>query len=469
MKTDTASTPPLRNALSICMIVKNEAAVLDRCLASVGAVADELVVVDTGSQDETPEIARRHGARVTTTQWRNDFSYARNISIKQACCDWILWLDADDIVPQSSHAELQRLKNTAPDKVYSMIVVNQKAGGVGSEFRQARMFPKRADVYFERRIHEQIMLSALRAGLKQVESSVRIEHHGYARPEELKRKALRNIDMLLEEYDHQHPDSVMAVELADAYLITDNPQQAHLWFANALRQPGIEAAQPAIASHAHFGLGKILIDHDQADEALAHLQQALALLPDRPDVLYSLAVAYEHKNALDHAIRCLQKILSIDAAPTQVSIDFREARLKAFLRLERLLGQAQDREKLLDIARTALNEMPQRPEIHSMHGRILIKCGKLLEALHAFEHSLQLVMRDNLDAYIGLCYVYHLAGHKQALESTLNNIRAPFGERPRMHALLRIIGHENIGTGKCPAPREIAAEETLLRGQFARI
>lgn len=83
--------------ISLCMIVKNEHDTLARCLESVRETVDEIVIVDTGSTDDTKEIARRYTDRVLDFVWQDDFSLARNFAFSQARCDFILWLDADDI------------------------------------------------------------------------------------------------------------------------------------------------------------------------------------------------------------------------------------------------------------------------------------------------------------------------------------------------------------------------------------
>ncbi|MBW2130791.1 MAG: glycosyltransferase family 2 protein, partial [Deltaproteobacteria bacterium] len=82
--------------VSLCMIVKNEETTLPRCLESVRGAVDEMIIVDTGSTDSTREIARRYGAEVFSTQWKNDFSFHRNQSIARAKGRWILQLDADE-------------------------------------------------------------------------------------------------------------------------------------------------------------------------------------------------------------------------------------------------------------------------------------------------------------------------------------------------------------------------------------
>jgi glycosyltransferase involved in cell wall biosynthesis/Flp pilus assembly protein TadD len=94
--------------LSVCLIVRNEASHLSRCLQSVRGLADEIVVVDTGSTDDTVAIARHHGARVSTFAWQDDFSVARNASIEQAKGEWILALDADESIAEGDHAVIRR-------------------------------------------------------------------------------------------------------------------------------------------------------------------------------------------------------------------------------------------------------------------------------------------------------------------------------------------------------------------------
>ena len=85
-------------SLSLAMIVKNEAAHLGHCLDSVQGLVDEIVVVDTGSSDDTVAVARARGAQVTRFDWIGDFSAARNASLAQVTGDWVLVLDADEAI-----------------------------------------------------------------------------------------------------------------------------------------------------------------------------------------------------------------------------------------------------------------------------------------------------------------------------------------------------------------------------------
>lgn len=102
--------------ISLCMIVKNEEAVLARCLESVQGLVEEIIIVDTGSTDATVDIARRFTSQVHTFAWIQDFAAARNFAFSKATMDYQLWLDADDVLPQSEHAAFLQLKNTlSPD------------------------------------------------------------------------------------------------------------------------------------------------------------------------------------------------------------------------------------------------------------------------------------------------------------------------------------------------------------------
>ena len=110
------TTGKARGKLSLCMIVKNEEKELPLCVNSVKPALDEIVIVDTGSSDNTKEVARQLGARVFDFPWVDDFSAARNHSILRATGDYILWLDADDRVDEGEVEKIRLLKQNFPWK-----------------------------------------------------------------------------------------------------------------------------------------------------------------------------------------------------------------------------------------------------------------------------------------------------------------------------------------------------------------
>ena len=96
--------------VSLCMIVRNEEAVLERCLDSVAELVDEIILVDTGSTDDTKKIASKFSAKIYDFPWRDDFSAARNYAVAQAVGDYWFWLDADDVLLPSDRQKLLALK-----------------------------------------------------------------------------------------------------------------------------------------------------------------------------------------------------------------------------------------------------------------------------------------------------------------------------------------------------------------------
>jgi glycosyltransferase involved in cell wall biosynthesis len=103
--------------ISLCMIVKNEERYLDRCLSSIADLVDEIIIVDTGSKDNTKAIAARHAARIFDFPWIYDFAAARNYAFDQASMQYQMWLDADDVIKDADRERFKALKATLDDDV----------------------------------------------------------------------------------------------------------------------------------------------------------------------------------------------------------------------------------------------------------------------------------------------------------------------------------------------------------------
>ena len=118
--------------ISLCMIVKNEEAVLARCLDSAKECVDEIIIADTGSTDKTKEIARKYTDRIYDFEWVNDFSAARNFAFSKAAMDYQMWLDADDELDKAAQAGIIQLKQSmspAVDMVTMKYNTHFDAGG----------------------------------------------------------------------------------------------------------------------------------------------------------------------------------------------------------------------------------------------------------------------------------------------------------------------------------------------------
>ncbi len=182
--------------ISLNLIAKDEAQFIEDCLKSVSGVADEVVVVDTGSFDATPRIARSLGAQVYPFKWCDDFAAARNHGLEHCKGDWILTLDADEALDPKTKNEIRRSIAHPKVDLWYLRVLNLFPGGKsGSEVRLARLYRRVPGMRYVGRIHEQLEhnLPAAVVG----HSQARILHRGYD-PEVMraKGKQARNTRLL---------------------------------------------------------------------------------------------------------------------------------------------------------------------------------------------------------------------------------------------------------------------------------
>lgn len=161
-------------SLSVCLIAKNEEKILARCLNCVRQFADEIVIVDTGSTDKTKAIASVFTKNVYDFSWVNDFSKARNFSFEKASCDFIMWLDADDVVTNENIKKINELKKiNFPADVYFFkydIAFDESGNSTFSYYRE-RIVRRSMNFKWEGFVHEVIVP---RGKIERVEIS--IEH-----------------------------------------------------------------------------------------------------------------------------------------------------------------------------------------------------------------------------------------------------------------------------------------------------
>lgn len=146
--------------ISLCMIVKNEEDVLARCLECVRDIADEIIIVDTGSTDRTREIAVQYTQKVFDYPWRDDFAAARNESFSHATGDFILWLDADDVLREEDRENWKMLKATLDPSVDVVMapyhISFDESGKPTFTYYRERLIHNGRGFFWEGQIHEVI-------------------------------------------------------------------------------------------------------------------------------------------------------------------------------------------------------------------------------------------------------------------------------------------------------------------------
>ena len=195
--------------LSVCMIVKDEEKNLPRALSSIKGLADEIIVVDTGSKDKTVDIAKSFGAKVYYFDWCDDFSAARNESLRYATKDYILWLDGDDELKREEHGKIKKDLIKKRGHAFYLKIKNYTNGGE-TECIQMRIFPRRNDLRFEGSVHEQIYPSIKKAGVPMALCDATIIHHGYEESEDNEGKLLRNL-RILEKDLNKDPENTLTL------------------------------------------------------------------------------------------------------------------------------------------------------------------------------------------------------------------------------------------------------------------
>ncbi|KWX80709.1 hypothetical protein AMQ84_02825 [Paenibacillus riograndensis] len=308
-----------RNRISLCMIVKNEADNLPQCLKSVRGVADEIVVVDTGSTDSSVQIARSYGARIVNFPWSGDFAAARNAGLKAARGQWILVLDADEELDQGSAGELLLCAEHMEYEAFFLRIHNHRGTSRSSETITVnpilRMFRNRPAFRFSGIIHEQIASVIVRekpAAAMHL-STVVIHHYGYADGVVAKKdKIRRNVDLLKEQLKRSPGDAFHHFNMAVEYMRLGEYDHAleHIHVS-------LEHVEPD-TSYVHllhkYEIRCLAVKGD-VQGALAACERGITLFPDYPDLHHIKGVLLLQAAAWKEAKEALRQALDIGVSP----------------------------------------------------------------------------------------------------------------------------------------------------------
>ncbi len=312
--------------LSLCMIVRDEEQMLPRCLAAVAPAVDEIIVVDTGSTDATMDIARSFGARVIEHPWTGSFAEARNVSFEAATGDWVMYLDADEVLVEDDAAELRALTGQTWREAF-FIVETSYLGELGTGAAMVsiapRIFRNRSDYRFSGRLHEQIF-ETLPAHLpgRVAQSSVRVEHYGYlGAVREAKEKSRRNIEILKKQAATAPETPFLHFNLGSEYCAAGDPQTgvAELRQAREMLARDGTLAACVFAPLLFSRLVVALRSCDRPAEAAEAAAAGLKILPDFTDLVLEQAKIAELTGDPDAAETLYRRCLAMGDAPARYS------------------------------------------------------------------------------------------------------------------------------------------------------
>ncbi len=280
--------------LSLCMIVKNERENLPRCLASAQPYVDEIVVVDTGSQDGTPEIAIQFGAKVYYFEWCDDFAAARNSSLSKASGDWILVLDADEELVVNSDFFLEQINATAEFLMFSLIrtEANDKEGM--TPLHSIRLFRNLPEIKYVNRFHEQLIYQGevISEQLVGQLESLRILHYGYAKKQVQQKNINRNIPILERTRQEEGLSLMLLYCLAGMYADTQQTEKAQKCYSEAFDRllpnltDGTAPDELAFVPSLIFTLGVQSLQQEDYETARLLCQRGLEWCPTYPPLNY---------------------------------------------------------------------------------------------------------------------------------------------------------------------------------------
>lgn len=307
-------------SISACLMVKNEEAMLPQCLESIRSWVDEIVLVDTGSTDKTIEIAKSYGAKIFYQPWEGSFSKHRNYTMEKATCDWILIIDADEMMVAEDIPLLLKVMSEPICEIVSLNVINVYGDRKNRSvfLPSVRLFKRELGVYYEGIVHNQIKTPK---GVPVVRAKVRLEHYGYDLSEaKMKQKADRSRALLLKQLD-SNPDHAFAhfnlgqlVRTGPDETIKERSAEVILHASKA-----VELTDPDIPAERFIhlmSLDQLAWSHfylKQHDLARQFCRQALLHKPDYLDPLILLGHVSLDQGKLDQAENEFQEYLSFQA------------------------------------------------------------------------------------------------------------------------------------------------------------
>lgn len=376
--------------LSLCMIVKNEQTTLPKCLSSVKNLVDEMVVLDTGSTDNTPQIAKKFGAEVHHFEWCNDFSAARNEALKYVTGDWVLVLDADESLTQKI---VPQLKEAIQREEYLLInLVRHEVGAEQSPYSLvSRLFRKHPEISFSRPYHALVDDSVSTLIDKEPHwqigylEGVAILHTGYQKDTIARQNKFAKAQAAMEKFFAAHPnDPYVCSKLGAVYV-----EQGKVIQGVELLARGVASAEENydILYELYYHLGIAYSRLQNTRQAIAHYQAAIKL-PIYPILKLG---AYNNLGALFKASGDLNgaKIAYETALKIDPSFTIGYYNLGMTLKAMNLLKDA------IAAYQKAIQLNPKYAEAYQNLGVVLLKLGYVEDSLTAFRSAIALHEQHN--------------------------------------------------------------------------
>ncbi|MFD0826943.1 glycosyltransferase [Neobacillus sp. M.A.Huq-85] len=298
-------------SISLCMIVKNEEKMLGACLESVKDLVDEIVIVDTGSEDNTKEIARQFTDLIYDFEWVGDFAVARNFAFSKGTKDYLMWLDADDILLPVDRDKFLKLKQSMSPDV-DVVIMNynlgvEEDGKAKVQFRRERLIKKSRNYSWVEPVHEYVEFNYSHNILQ---SDISISHR--QRTNRITDRNLKIIESVLEKKGVLNSRQLYyygreltanrrfkeATVAFDEFLLKDNNQSSSFYLT------------------AFQDLYHCYTELNDKDKAIKSLLRSFEYIPPRAEIVSKIAYFYKEQGKITNAISWFQIALNL-TKPTE--------------------------------------------------------------------------------------------------------------------------------------------------------
>ena len=373
----SAANDSPRRRLTVAMIVRDEADLLPDALRSVQAVADEIVVADTGSSDQSSQIAAAHGARVVSLTWNDDFAAARNQTLEHVQGDWILWLDAGERLDAEHASALRQFVDQQADAGCAYLLMIQvppeTPEGEPEQVARVRLVPNRPDLRFEGRVRESLHVAIAKADMR-MEMTPWCLHRTAAEHDiqRKRQKAQRNMRLAQLEHGAGSREPRVLLTIGDVYAVLNEWPQARRYYREAIQHAGRGSTEML---EGYYGL--ITAFGSSADDREAQLGacvEATAVFPFDAQLLCAMGSYLQAQGRMDLACRSYEAAHRYGQVDPQAwhLVHIGEVASLCFAISLDLLGKTDQAE---DALRQAIERHPDSEKLHRYLLDLLIRRG----------------------------------------------------------------------------------------------
>lgn len=405
-----------KKTLTVCMVVRDEARNIREAIQNIQNFADEIVVVDTGSTDETLPILRELPVTLIEEEWKEDFAQARNKGLEAATSAWILWMDADDRVEPKNFSTIRSFVTAPTDRVFVFELINAPLHvHLGESFYQVRLFPNHPKIRFKGRIHEDLGHAVEELGLHSAYVNARIHHMGYSTDEERQRKSKRNLDILAHIPEEERTALTIARE-GDAHAMAKDWEAAIRCYESAYEFPHCASEHPALYQHLPVFIGRIYQSAGDLEQALKWFQRSILSYENKLDAYCYAAEIHLELEEEEMAEEAWQFVLKSPKRFDVVGNQDELIRMFSYNGLCELYTKAGRWQDLRTLATGFFSEYAQLVEPCWHLGRALFELESYEEATRILERGMSMYPRPDHAVWQCLFHAYEKLGDREKMQ-----------------------------------------------------